>query len=302
MYRIYMYKSKLHNYYSVLRLEGADANSFLQGQFTNDVRGSAPLGKYGMWLNHKGKAQGDSHVLKLADGRYLLVSDFTSAQWLKAHLESFIIADDVAVTDETDAWCGLAIWGGDLAAGLSAAGVAPPGASGLAALQEGWIFSSRRSGCGSVDVLARPAQVAEWAKRLARAGSIPADGNAMAAERIRSAIPAVPADIGPGDLPAEGGLDAVAISFTKGCFLGQEVVARLKNLGQVRRRLVPVRRTGDLRSGQTLYQGEKKVGEIRSTATVADGAVAMAMLSLPAWDRAIGFSLDPGGVPDVSPL
>ncbi len=62
--------------------------------------------------------------------------------------------------------------------------------------------------------------------------------------RIQADIAAVPRDIGPDDLPNEGGLEKIAISYTKGCYLGQEVMARLKSMGQVRRQLLRVTGTG----------------------------------------------------------
>jgi hypothetical protein len=118
--------------------------------------------------------------------------------------------------------------------------------------------------------------------------------------RILAGIPAVPRDLGSGDLPNEGGLEETAISYTKGCYLGQEVMARLKNLGQVRRRLHVVRGSGALpRSQEPLFQGQKKVGEFRSVAGDEQGFVALAMLSLVQLDPASALSLTPDGSPLV---
>jgi folate-binding protein YgfZ len=111
--------------------------------------------------------------------------------------------------------------------------------------------------------------------------------------RITAAIPAVPADLGPGDLPNEGGLEATALSYTKGCYLGQEVMARLKSMGQVRRHLLRVRGTGAVPSlPSPLFHGERRVGELRSAAEDAEGFVGLALVSLmnlPA-DAALSFS------------
>ena len=75
------------------------------------------------------------------------------------------------------------------------------------------------------------------------------------------------------------GSTTVAISYTKGCYLGQEVMARLKNLGHVRRRLHIVRGEGEPpAAGAQLFQNERKVGEVRSTARDGRGFVAIAML------------------------
>ena len=111
-------------------------------------------------------------------------------------------------------------------------------------------------------------------------------------------IPAVPADVGPGDLPNEGGLDVGAVSYTQGCYLGQEVMARLKSMGQVRRRLLRV--AGEASEvpplPAQLFTGERKIGELRSA--VPDGAggfVGLAMLSLLHLPLDGGLALAPGG-------
>jgi hypothetical protein len=101
--------------------------------------------------------------------------------------------------------------------------------------------------------------------------------------RIAARIPAVPADVGPTDLPNEGGLEADAISYTKGCYLGQEVMARLKSMGQVRRRLLRVRGTGASLPAlpAPVFRGARQVGELRSAVSdEAAGWIGLAMVSL----------------------
>jgi len=98
------------------------------------------------------------------------------------------------------------------------------------------------------------------------------DGEELEQRRIAAGIPAVPADIGPGDLPGEGGLEAVAISYTKGCYLGQEVMARLKSMGQVRRRLRRVAGPGPVpQVPAPLWQEGRQVGELRSAVATENG-------------------------------
>jgi hypothetical protein len=96
-------------------------------------------------------------------------------------------------------------------------------------------------------------------------------------------------------------LDEDAISYTKGCYLGQEVMARLKNFGQVRRRLLVVAGSRDPPVAQApLYQAGRQVGEIRSAArTGVDGFVALAMLTLMNLDKLAGLGLAADGVPQV---
>lgn len=290
-----MIYSYLHRYSSVLRITGPDANSFLQGQFSNDISAEPPAVRYGLWLNHKGKVQGDSFLLRLGVEEHVALSYFSGSAELRARLESFVIADDVTVSDETDRWHGGSFWGEGMADVLGRLRVAPPG-SGHFSRQDGVIaFTGRRSAAGSVDLLIPDGELSRIQAAAAAGGAVAVDGAAAERERIGSMIPAVPTDLGPNDLPAEGGLDAAAISFTKGCFLGQEVIARLKNLGQVRRQLVAVSGPRTLQPGAALFQGDTRVGEVRSTAVDGDGAIAFAMLSLVSWSRSTGLGLEPGG-------
>jgi folate-binding protein YgfZ len=120
-------------------------------------------------------------------------------------------------------------------------------------------------------------------------------------DRITRGIPSVPVDIGPNDLPNEGGLEEVAISYTKGCYLGQEVMARLKNLGQVRRRLHLVRGPGEVPgSGSPLFQKDRKVGDVRTAAGAGSGFVAMAMLTNINLGESGDLSLLPDGPANIS--
>ena len=101
----------------------------------------------------------------------------------------------------------------------------------------------------------------------------------MESLRIQSGIPSVPMDIGPGDLPQEGGLERDAISFTKGCYLGQEVMARLKSMGHVQRRLFKVGGQGESPiAGIKVLCGGQNVGELRTCCSQPDRWFGLAML------------------------
>jgi len=293
---------RIHSYRpaTLIRVTGEDAATFLQGQFTNELRQPAGAVIYGLWLNQKGKVLADSHVLKLTENEFLVVSDTSAAAVIQPRLEEYIVADDVTLADETAQVHGLAISGppcGDIIHKML--GVAPHPerfiqSSGI------MIFTGRRMRGENYELLGSPELVAEMRRRLLALG-----GREIAADeadylRIADGVPEVPRDIGPGDLPNEGGLEEVAISFTKGCYLGQEVMARLKNMGQVRRRLHVVRGEGAAPEPlAALYQGEKLVGQVRSAAHQGDGFVALAMLSLVGLDPAAGLSLAAGEGPTV---
>lgn len=281
----YLPDNDLKNSSAVLRVQGPDANSYLQGQFTQDV--NAQNGRsYGLWLDLKGKVLADGHVLRQAANDFLVISFSAPAAVLLARLEAYLIADEVELADETKAWSGILLWG-DGAESLTVP-------SGVVA------FASRRAGAGSVQWLVPVGAFAGVLVSLKQAAAVARDPAAATLERLRQGMPAVPIDIGPRDLPAEGGLDEIAISYTKGCYLGQEVMARLKNLGQVRRHLHLVRGKGVPPAPDTaLHQGERKVGELRSAVADGDGFLAMAMLSLVNLDQSAPLAAVPGDLPPL---
>ncbi|MDQ5978481.1 MAG: tRNA-modifying protein YgfZ [Verrucomicrobiota bacterium] len=276
----YLPDNDLKNASAVLRIRGPDANSYLQGQFTQDV--NAQNGRsYGLWLDQKGRVLADGHVLRQADRDFLVVSFSLPAAQLLARLEAYLIADEVELADETGAWTGILLWGEEASTRPLPAGVLG--------------FPSRRAGAGSVQWLMPANRLEAVVAELNKISAEARDPRTAELERLRQGVPAVPADIGPRDLPNEGGLDDVAISYTKGCYLGQEVMARLKNLGQVRRRLHLVRGKGAPPApGTALHQGGNQVGELRSAVSDGEGFLAMAMLSLIKLDENSPLSVAPG--------
>jgi folate-binding protein YgfZ len=269
-----------------LRVRGADAAGFLQGQFTNDLRGvQGSKAVYGLWLDQKGKVLADSFIGHgTAAGEFWVASVASPGSVIRQRLEEYIIADDVAIEDATAETGGVALIG--------------PGTG-------EWLASAPRVGtffCG------RRAAVENWewifpSSFLAAVMADLAGGRECSAAevergRILAGIPAVPADIGPADLPNEGGLDAEAISYAKGCYLGQEIMARLKSKGRIRRRLHHVSGSGPAPAAPAaLWQGGAKVGELRSAApdTAGDGFVGLALLSLAALRPAPPLSFSAAG-------
>jgi tRNA-modifying protein YgfZ len=244
----------------VLRVGGPDASAFLQGQFTNDLR-NIPPGKpvWGLWLDRKGRVMADSHVLKgIADDDYWIISVASPASVIIRHLEDHIIADEVTIEDETGLWRGMALVGAGVGAWCAAEDRA------------GLIFPGRRSSEECREWVFRESEAALVAAAIAGARTLSVDE----AERMRisASIPSIPADIGPADLPNEGGLDALAISYSKGCYLGQEVMARLKARGRVRRTLVRVAGKGAPPPVPApLWRDGRREGELRSVVPDAGG-------------------------------
>jgi folate-binding protein YgfZ len=264
---------------------GPDAADFLQGQCTNDLAGLVAGGPpaYGLWLNVKGKVLADSFVFLRGDpAEFWLGSYYSSSDTIKQRLDSHIIADDVVVEDFTADWAGFTLYG-DAAGGAL---LAPAAGS--------FVFRGRRADEATRDWVFPATERGRVLERLSHLVEISAAEAAR--RRIAAAIPAVPCDIGPGDLPNEAGLETDAISYTKGCYLGQEVMARLKSMGQVRRRLLRVRTSAaptDLPA--PLFAGARQVGELRSVAAEPGGtAIGLAMLSRlqVKQDTALSYAVD----------
>jgi folate-binding protein YgfZ len=271
-----------------LQVSGPDAFNFLQGQFTNDLRllEEQPA-VYGLWLNEKGKVQGDSFVLRGEDNTFWVGSYFSPAATLCERLKANLIADDVTIADCTAGTRGVTLIGS--------------AASEMAEKFGGALrFPGRRATVPCMELMFAAETQPAVEALMAELNLLPLPAADMELFRIKASITAVPRDIGPDDLPNEGGLDAVGISYTKGCYLGQEVMARLKSMGQVRRQLLRVTGAGAPPAlPATLYNGPKRMGELRSAAPDGEGFVGFALLSLLGLDRCPGLSYAPEGEPAV---
>jgi hypothetical protein len=242
---------------------------------------------YGLWLDRKGRVIGDSHVVQ-AEGaaEFWIISLSSPAAAIEPHLGGHIIADDVTIADETDAWGGLSLIGAGTGAWLS---------SGARA---GLVFPGRRTSGENWEWMFPGAAREEAAAAVSGARIL--NASEIELMRIASAIPSVPGDIGPTDLPNEGGLDRDAISYSKGCYLGQEVMARIKSLGRVRRTLLRVRGSGPppaLPAG--LWKGEKREGELRSAVADPGGFAGLALVSVTSAEAGCQFALAAGAAESI---
>jgi folate-binding protein YgfZ len=260
-----------------LEASGPDAVSFLQGQFTNDLRKLADQpAVYGLWLDRKGKCVADGFVVRTdAPERLLVVSAESPVATLREQLESHIIADDVTLNDLTDGTWAVTLAGAEARSRADSLG-------------EGFLFPANRGLEGAWEWIGFNQPKSLTGRELSTED--------MELARIEAGIPSVPRDAGPGDLPQEAGLDESAISHTKGCYLGQEVVARIRSLGQVKRRLVRVEGRGPAPTVPlAVHQGDRQVGELRSVVPKGNGFVGMAMISLPKFRPGEPLAFSAGG-------
>lgn len=258
-----------------------DAADFLQSQFSNELRPfEAGRCAYGLWLDVKGKVIADGYVLCEGPERFRILSESSTSQTIVEKLERHVIADDVEI-ESLPACAAISLIGDGAGTVLTELGLELP-AEGAFTRGEGvFVYLGRRSLEPSFELMFDSEAAAQALKsRLVECSVAFVGVGRMHRERIAAGIPSVPQEIGPADLPGEGGLTDDAVSFTKGCYLGQEVVARMHNLGRPQRGLFRLSGTGEAPICPTaVYNREsKKLGELRSAFCDENGWLGVAIL------------------------
>jgi tRNA-modifying protein YgfZ len=260
-----------------LALTGADAKPFLAGQVTNDVEALTPgRGVYAALLTHKGKMRADLRVLDLGDELWL-DTERVALQALFDTIRRFKIGYDVELHKRTLQQALLSLLG------PRARDVAGADAAGLGRAEH----DSARSPLGvlvttegGVDVIC-PAEEADAVRTaLVDAGAVGVGEAAAEVVRVERGRPRFGVDLEDESvIPQEAGLNERAVSFTKGCYVGQETVARLHYKGRPNRHLRGLRLSGPAATGETLRLGEREVGRVGSVvASPRFGDIALALV------------------------
>jgi folate-binding protein YgfZ len=254
---------------TVLRLAGEKAVEMLNAVLTNDVPKEDNLGVYALLLNPKGRIQTELRVLKQSGEVLIDVAPegTAPAKELLGRYAPFYRVEVEDLSETNTPWGVLGLYGSrakglldtlDLAEHETAAvrlGGADLLAAGVAVPVSGY------------DLLG-PADSLDAARdHLSERGAIPVDFRAYETARIKAGIPRFGSDITPENFPAEAGLLERAVSFEKGCYPGQETVARMHYRGHPNKRLHRLLVEGTLPApGTEIFQGEKKVGYLTSLA------------------------------------
>ena len=251
-------------------LTGPDRLSYLQGLLTNDVAAlAAGTGCYAALLTAQGRMISDMRVLELGD-RVLLDVPYDYAPQVATHLSNFIFSEDTAVEDVTNAMAHLTILGPASAAAVGI-GPLPPYASrgigigGVDAIAAG----NDDFGVPGIDLFAPSGDLSAILATLNAAGVSAVDDELGEALRIEAGTPAFGVDMTNDTIPLEAGIEDRAISLTKGCYVGQEVIIRVlhRGHGRVARRLVGLTFPADgVRPvrGDRLHAGERQIGTVTS--------------------------------------
>jgi folate-binding protein YgfZ len=245
--------------WSSVTLTGSDCQSFLHNFCTNDVKRLTPGTSCEAFVtNVKGKVLG-LVLVTCRDDELVLITVPGQAPGLIEHLDRYLIREDVQLRDSTPERGYLLVAGGE------AAGEALRKVDQTNLHRIDWDLL--RGGCCALLEVA-PAAMAPLCQALAEQGAIACGDAAFAARRIESGTPLFGLDCDATNFPQEVGRDQQAISFTKGCYLGQETVARIDALGHVNQQLVGVRfPEGEVPThGTELSQAGKAAGHVGSAA------------------------------------
>lgn len=268
-----MQTSKNFNGYYVYRpstwimAEGEEAHEFLQSQFSNDL-GGLKVGEicYGLWLDQKGKVHGDSFVLRVDEETFYLFSYATPESLILDKLNSFIVADDVVLVGKAEEMAAVSFFG-DTCQLVSECEIDSGLVSRITFNDESfWAFPGRRGDGFAFELVGSNRGIEQFIERFQGMAEATTKLREEDVEfvRILSRCPKIPIDVGAKDLPQEGGLETDAVSFNKGCYLGQEVMSRLHSMGLVRRGLRLLRSDVPFEYGKELYLEGKKVGILKS--------------------------------------
>jgi len=252
----------------VLEVTGDDRARWLDGMLTNAVADLAVSGGCrALALTRTGRIVADPHVLA-RDTAYWLELEGTAIPALREHLDSFLVADDVELRDTSAEWTRFAIEGPGALAAWEQAGLAVPQPGGAAEASVGGVSilaaAYSLSGLGGIQVFAPAASAETVWQGLASAADVDAAAVALELVRIEQGEPRLGRELGPDVLPAEARLEA-AVSETKGCYTGQEVVARMRSRDRVSHLLVGLSFAGEPPApGSPLEAEGKRRGEVTS--------------------------------------
>jgi tRNA-modifying protein YgfZ len=261
----------------LIAVTGPDAADYLQGQLTSDVESLAPgEGQYAALLDRKGHMQADMRVLRPAAEEILLDTEGEARSAALRHLTMYSIGRDVAVADASAERSILSLIGPRSA---EVAGAPPLPENDCEAVSVAGIECLAAGTREGLDLICAAAEAERLAAALREAGAVDVSPAAVELLRIEAGVPRFGAEMGTETMPAEAGIVERAVSFTKGCYIGQETVARLHYKGKPNRHLRGLRLSAAAEPGAELRLGEKEVGRLGGVAvSPAFGPIGLAIL------------------------
>ena len=265
-------------------LTGGDRVRWLNGMVTNNIRDLAvDRGVYAFLLNPQGRILGDMFVLNQGDA-LIVETDRSQVEKIVATFDHYIIMDDVELIHASEKQTAIGLAGPKARAILSKAGIEVPSLQPLQMIKpqcncacecvECTVVRGEDAQRESYDVWLAPKDVYKTWQALLSAGGTPVGSEALEMQRIVAGIPLYGVDIRERDLPQETE-QMRALNFNKGCYVGQEIVERIRSRGNVHRKFTNfvVEGAAAIAAGDKIVfgkpgEGEKDVGEITSVAAL----------------------------------
>jgi tRNA-modifying protein YgfZ len=244
----------------VIAVTGPDGAEYLQGQITNDVEAlGVGEGQYAALLDRKGHMQTDLRVLRIADEEILIDMEPQTKDAALRHLAMYSIGRDVKVADATEERALLSLIG-PRAAEIASSPPLPEFANEAVAVAgiEAVAVGTR----DGIDLFCATDDRDRLLAALIDAGAVEVSPEAVEIVRVEAGVPRFGAEMDAGTMPAEAAIVEQAVSFTKGCYIGQETVARLHYKGKPNRHLRGLKLSGAAAPGAPLRLGEKEVGTL----------------------------------------
>jgi len=305
------------NYRAYLSFSGPDRVRYLNAILTNNIKDLEPShGVVSLLLNPQGHILAEIETYALAD-RLFCISYLMIREILVETLEKFIIMDDVTLSDDSSIYDTLALEGpatAQIVSELTGANLKGMPELGIQEVRVGFLpcFLIRRSPGNdpSAEFLTDRRNMRElWdvlQERTHAFGGGPMGYSALSALRLEQGIPWFSYDFGEKHIPHEAGLEHSHISYTKGCYTGQEIVERVRSRGQVNRRRVRLVFDGTSvpAAGAVLSVGGKEVGQVTRAAAPPDlpHAIGMGYVRKEAYARGTQLDWSNGKVTVASSL
>jgi folate-binding protein YgfZ len=265
-----------------ISLTGGDRVRWINGMVTNNIRDLAVgHGLYAFLLNPQGRILGDMYVYNRGES-LLVETDRSQVEKIIATFDHFIIMDDVEVANISETQTALGVAGPRSRELLNAVGIAVPEMEPLQVItpqcvcdcdcMECTVIRGEDAGRESYEIWLDPKDVYKTWQALISAGATPVGSEALEMQRIAAGIPLYGVDIRERDLPQETE-QMRALNFNKGCYVGQEIVERIRSRGNVHRKFTGflVEGAGEISAGAKIVSAEKEVGEITSVAVLRTG-------------------------------
>jgi folate-binding protein YgfZ len=257
-----------------IALTGGDRVRWLNGMVTNNIRDLAVgRGVYAFLLNPQGHILGDLYAYNRGDS---LMIDSDRSQWEKllVTFDHYIIMDDVEVANLSDKLTAIGVMGPKSREVLDGAGFEVPNLESLQSADVTWrdaavtLVRGDNASVESYELWLAPDQADSVKAALAKAGAMPAGPNALELLRVAAGISRYGQDIRERDLPQETEQER-ALHFSKGCYIGQEIVERIRSRGNVHRKFTGFEVEGPLPAAGAKIQADgRDIGEITSIASL----------------------------------